>query len=117
MSRQCCFLSMDSLEGYVSDDELAIKPLNDLGWEVSTVSWRDTTVDWGSFEIVVIRTAWDYQRTPDAFLKVLEKINRYGTTVLLTTHNEEIVNRLKRRVVTIEGGRVASDRANAEYHA
>ena len=52
--------------------------------------------------------AWD-------IIKVLEKINRYGTTVLLTTHNIEIVNRLKRRVVTIDGGRVVSDRANAEY--
>lgn len=52
--------------------------------------------------------AWDV-------IKVLEKINRYGTTVLLTTHNQEIVNRLKRRVVTIAGGKIASDRANAEY--
>jgi cell division transport system ATP-binding protein len=53
--------------------------------------------------------AWDV-------IKVLEKINRYGTTVLLTTHNQEIVNRLKRRVITIDDGRVVSDRANAEYH-
>lgn len=52
--------------------------------------------------------AWD-------IIKILEKINRYGTTVLLTTHNIEIVNKLKRRVITIEDGRVASDRANAEY--
>jgi cell division transport system ATP-binding protein len=52
--------------------------------------------------------AWDV-------IKVLEKINRYGTTVLLTTHNQEIVNKLKRRVVTIQHGKVASDRANATY--
>lgn len=52
--------------------------------------------------------AWDV-------IKVLEKINRYGTTVLLTTHNQEIVNRLKRRVVTIAHGKIASDRANADY--
>lgn len=52
--------------------------------------------------------AWDV-------IKVLEKINRYGTTVLLTTHNQEIVNRLKRRVVTIQHGKIASDRANADY--
>jgi cell division transport system ATP-binding protein len=52
--------------------------------------------------------AWDV-------IKVLEKINRYGTTVLLTTHNVEIVNKLKRRVVTIEDGKIASDRANANY--
>lgn len=52
--------------------------------------------------------AWDV-------IKVLEKINRYGTTVLLTTHNQEIVNRLKRRVITIDNGKIASDRANAQY--
>lgn len=54
--------------------------------------------------------AWDV-------IKVLEKINRYGTTVLLTTHNQDIVNKLKRRVVTLQHGKVASDRANAEYEA
>lgn len=52
--------------------------------------------------------AWDV-------IKVLEKINRFGTTVLLTTHNQEIVNRLKRRVITITDGKLVSDRANAAY--
>lgn len=54
--------------------------------------------------------AWDV-------IRVLEKINRYGTTVLLTTHNQDIVNKLQRRVVTISHGKVASDRANAKYNA
>lgn len=49
-------------------------------------------------------------------IRVLEKINRYGTTVLLTTHNQDIVNKLKRRVITINDGRVVSDLANAEYN-
>lgn len=49
-------------------------------------------------------------------IKVLEKINRYGTTVLLTTHNQEIVNKLRRRVITIKDGRITSDRANATYN-
>lgn len=53
--------------------------------------------------------AWDV-------IRVLEKINRFGTTVLLTTHNQEIVNKLKRRVITIQDGAIVSDRANAEYH-
>lgn len=52
--------------------------------------------------------AWDV-------IRVLEKINKYGTTVILTTHNQEIVNKLKRRVVTIADGKVASDHANGEY--
>jgi cell division transport system ATP-binding protein len=52
--------------------------------------------------------AWDV-------IKVLEKINHYGTTVLLTTHNQDIVNKLKRRVVTIQHGQIASDLAGAQY--
>ena len=51
--------------------------------------------------------AWDV-------ISVLEKINRYGTTVLLTTHNQEIVQKLKRRVITIENGTVASDRVQTQ---
>jgi cell division transport system ATP-binding protein len=52
--------------------------------------------------------AWDV-------IKVLEKVNRYGTTVLLTTHNMEIVNALKRRVVTIRDGHIVSDKASGDY--
>ena len=54
------------------------------------------------------RHAWD-------IIRILEKINRFGTTVLLTTHNQEIVNKLKRRVVTLQDGRVVSDKAHGEY--
>src|SRR6185312_2250807 len=53
--------------------------------------------------------AWDV-------IRVLEKINKYGTTVLLTTHNQDVVNRLKRRVVTIDHGKIVGDRANATYN-
>lgn len=74
--RKICFLSMDSLENYVSDDELAIPFLNELGWHVETISWRDKTVDWNDFEAVIIRTPWDYQKSPDEFLKVLRKIDK-----------------------------------------
>jgi len=52
--------------------------------------------------------AWDV-------IAVLEKINRFGTTVLLTTHNQEIVNKLRRRVVTINDGKVVSDKAVGQY--
>jgi hypothetical protein len=73
--RRCCFLSMDDLGHYVADDELAVAPLTRLGWHVDTISWRDERVDWNDYEAVVIRTPWDYQRDPNAFLKVLETID------------------------------------------
>lgn len=50
--------------------------------------------------------AWDV-------IRVLEKVNKHGTTVILTTHNMDIVNKLKRRVVTIRDGKVVGDRARA----
>lgn len=52
--------------------------------------------------------AWDV-------IKVLEKVNQFGTTVLLTTHNQDIVNSLRRRVVTIKDGHIVSDRAVGQY--
>ena len=52
--------------------------------------------------------AWD-------IIRILEKINRFGTTVVLTTHNQEIVNKLKRRVIHLQDGRIVSDKAHGEY--
>lgn len=72
----CAFLSMDSLEGFVSYDHLAMDALRDLEWQVEEVSWRKKDVDWNQYDIVLIRTPWDYQQAPEAFLAVLEKIEK-----------------------------------------
>ena len=48
-------------------------------------------------------------------INLLEKINKFGTTVILVTHNKEIVNSLRRRVVTVDGGRVISDQKVGKY--
>lgn len=53
-------------------------------------------------------TSWD-------IIELLLKINRFGTTVLLTTHNKEIVNALKRRVITIQRGRIIKDEEQGRY--
>ena len=48
-------------------------------------------------------------------VNLLEKINSYGTTVILTTHNAEIVNKLRRRVITIDHGKIVSDESEGTY--
>ena len=48
-------------------------------------------------------------------IRLLEKINNYGTTVVLTTHNVEIVNKLKRRVITLNKGKVTHDQSQGSY--
>jgi cell division transport system ATP-binding protein len=48
-------------------------------------------------------------------VRLLTKINKFGTTVVLITHSTEIVNRLNTRVITLDGGRMTSDVANGGY--
>lgn len=48
-------------------------------------------------------------------VELLERINRYGTTVLLVTHNREVVNMLRRRVVTIDSGQIINDQEEGKY--
>lgn len=48
-------------------------------------------------------------------IDLLLRINRFGTTVILVTHNKEIVNRLNRRVITMEQGQIISDQAHGKY--
>ena len=48
-------------------------------------------------------------------IDLLLRINKFGTTVILVTHNKEIVNHLNRRVITMERGRIISDQAHGKY--
>ncbi len=48
-------------------------------------------------------------------MKVLEAINAQGTTVIMATHNREVVDGMRHRVVRIEKGRIVSDRAGGDY--
>lgn len=49
-------------------------------------------------------------------VSLLEEINNFGTTILVTTHDEKIVNQLKRRVITIRDGRVIGDQKNDGHY-
>jgi cell division transport system ATP-binding protein len=55
-------------------------------------------------------------KTAKEIVDLLVKINSEGTTVILTTHNKDLVNKLKRRVVTLEEGKVVSDKKVGEYN-
>jgi cell division transport system ATP-binding protein len=48
-------------------------------------------------------------------IELLLRINKFGTTIILVTHNREIVNKLKRRVITLDNGSIISDQAVGKY--
>ncbi|HZG59702.1 MAG TPA: cell division ATP-binding protein FtsE [Anoxybacillus sp.] len=48
-------------------------------------------------------------------MELFEEINNRGTTVVMATHNREIVNTIKKRVIAIENGKIVRDEARGEY--
>ena len=48
-------------------------------------------------------------------MQLLERINLQGTTVLMATHNKQIVDNLRHRVIAIEDGRIVRDEEEGEY--
>lgn len=53
-------------------------------------------------------TSWD-------IMEVFEKINARGTTIIMATHNKEVVNTIRHRVIAIEGGIITRDEAGGDY--
>lgn len=49
-------------------------------------------------------------------MKLLEEANERGTTVLVVTHNQEIVNEMKKRVITMKKGVIVSDEQKGGYN-
>ena len=48
-------------------------------------------------------------------MEVLEAINELGTTIIMVTHDIDIVNKLKKRVVLLDEGRIVKDYKEGEY--
>lgn len=48
-------------------------------------------------------------------MRVLEEINKLGTTIIMVTHDTEIVDKMKKRVILLDAGRVVKDYKEGEY--
>ena len=48
-------------------------------------------------------------------IEILKKINEFGTTIVLVTHNREVVNHLRRRVITLANGKIINDEKEGKY--
>jgi cell division transport system ATP-binding protein len=53
-------------------------------------------------------TSWE-------IMKILDEIHERGATIIMATHNREIVNTLRKRVIAIENGRIVRDTRRGEY--
>ena len=91
--RRVAFLTLRNPSGFVIDDDLAILPLARRGWQVESLPWNRPGVDWRRYDLVVIRSTWDYQHHADKFLDVLEKIENSGVRL----HNSSEIVRWNMR--------------------
>ena len=55
-----------------------------------------------------MKTSWEIMR-------LLEEVNRGGTTVIVVTHSQDIVDKMKKRVITLEKGVLVSDKRESGY--
>lgn len=53
-------------------------------------------------------TSWE-------IMNIFDEINKSGTTIVMATHNKDIVNNIKHRVIAIENGKIARDDMRGEY--
>ena len=53
--------------------------------------------------------------TSVGIMKLLDRINRTGTTVVMATHDASIVDQMRKRVIELEGGKVVRDQAQGVY--
>lgn len=79
--RRVAILTTDELEDFFVYDHLIDEPLRKLGWETEDVSWRKTDTKWDKYDVVVIRSTWDYQSDPEAFVSCLKKIESSKATL------------------------------------
>ncbi|MEZ6095549.1 MAG: hypothetical protein R3C03_15190 [Pirellulaceae bacterium] len=106
MTRQCAFLTLEDRTGFFIYDHLLFEPLAKIGWNASEIAWTRDDVDWSTYDAVVIRSTWDYQKTPEKFLETLEKIatvtNLYNpVNVCRWNLNKQYLRELSSRGVAI----------------
>ena len=75
--------SCSNLPDWEVDDYPFWEALKTHNVDVHNPDWRDNTLDWSSFDAVLIRTTWDYTDHPSEFLKWLKHVNQQ--TLLLNS--------------------------------
>jgi glutathione synthase/RimK-type ligase-like ATP-grasp enzyme len=74
--RRLAFLTLEDRADFVIDDALAIAELETRQVRVDEIPWTRGGIDWRTYDGVVIRTTWDYQRDVAGFFALLDEIER-----------------------------------------
>jgi hypothetical protein len=79
------------------DDQLLIEPLRERGVDVTVAIWDDPSVDWTSFDLVMLRSPWDYTPRRDEFVAWAASVPRLVNPAAIVAWNTD-----KRYLSTLE---------------
>lgn len=82
MTTRIGLATADSVPALTEDGQRLQASLRDLGFPTEPVVWTDQQVDGSSFDVLVLRSCWDYHTRPDAFEEWLATAADAGVTVL-----------------------------------
>ncbi len=97
------------------EDKANVKPDQLSGGEQQRVSMARALVNNPPLLIADEPTGNLDPETSEEIMDLLERINRLGTTVIVVTHAKELVNRMQKRVVTLEKGKLIRDAKQGGY--
>jgi glutathione synthase/RimK-type ligase-like ATP-grasp enzyme len=80
-TRRVALATYARLPMLADDDRLLAAALHAAGVDVAPAVWDDPAVDWTSFDLVVVRSCWDYHTRLDDFLGWVDRLERAGTRV------------------------------------
>ena len=81
--KNIAFLKTDNLYDYILDEdhlEKALQTHSNINFKY--ISWKNSNTDWSKYDLVIIRTTWDYTKKPEEFKGVLKKIEQSGAKLL-----------------------------------
>ncbi|MCB9230897.1 MAG: hypothetical protein H6581_04505 [Bacteroidia bacterium] len=67
-------LTIENLDNFVTDEVMVVDLLEKAGWQIDWIPWQKTGVDWNGYDLVIIRSTWDYQYHLEEFFDVLAQI-------------------------------------------
>ena len=101
------FVTYSQLNAIAPDDRIAAEALRLRGVRVEGVVWDDPAADWSAYDLIVIRSCWDYFYYPEKFAEWIGRLEALGVRVLNSiptvrwNHDKKYLRDLERRGVEI----------------
>jgi hypothetical protein len=81
MTKRVALATCQALPDLSDDDRHALPALATRGIIGKPVVWNDPTVTWSAYDMIIIRSAWDYYHQPDEFAAWVDRLDREGLSL------------------------------------